>query len=328
MIKGYSKHNMGRIALGTHLGDFSHTDSEKYINAVKYAIRNGISTIDGAINYRGMRSEKDEGTAINQLIEAGEIKREDIFITSKAGLLFGDVEEGLNPQKCLKDILEPKGVTIDDFTEYEGLLQTLNPRFFEIALNKSLQNLGVETLDLHYIHIPEISRLGLSEEEFYTRIQALFSWYESKVSEGKLRFYGIAFEFMTEEPQEAKWHIELEKIKQLAEKVSVGENHLKYILFEYNLLSASANMDKTQTVKGEQMTMIDACRKLGFETVASMPFAMGDGFEKYSVEEMLSFALNSMEHVIVGSKNVKHIQEIIDTARWSGTWNRQCESAG
>lgn len=277
MIKGYSKHNMGRIALGTHLGDFSDTDSEKYINAVKYAIRNGINTIDGAINYRGMRSEKDEGTAINQLIEAGEIKREDIFITSKA-----------------------------------GLLQTINPRFFEIALNKSLQNLGVETLDLHYIHIPEISRLCLSEEEFYTRIQALFSWYESKVSEGKIRFYGIAFEFMTEEPQEKKWHIELEKIKQLAEKVSVGENHLKYILFEYNLLSASANMDKTQTVKGEQMTMIEACRKLGFETVASMPFAMGEGFEKYSVEEMLSFALNGMEHVIVGSKNVKHIQEIIE----------------
>lgn len=319
MIKGYSKHNMGRIALGTHLGDFSDTDSEKYINAIKYAVRNGINTIDGAINYRGMRSEKDEGIAMNQLIEAGEIKREDIFITSKAGLLFGDVQEGLNPQKCLMEILEPKGITIDDFTEYEGLLQTLNPGFFEIALNKSLQNLGIETLDLHYIHIPEISRLGLSEKEFYTQIEALFSWYESKVIEGKIRFYGIAFEFMTEEPQEAKWHIELEKLKQLAEKVSLGENHLKYILFEYNLLCASANIDKTQTVNGEQMTMLEACRKLGFETVGSMPFAMGEGLEKYSVEEMLSFALDGMEHVIVGSKNIKHIQEIIDIAQRHGT---------
>lgn len=318
MIKGYSKHNMGRIALGTHLGDFSDTDSEKYIQAIKYAVRNGINTIDGAINYRGMRSEKDEGIAINQLIEAGEIKREDIFITSKAGLLFGDVQEGLNPQKCLTEILEPNGITIDDFTEYEGLLQTLNPKFFETALNKSLQNLGIETLDLYYIHIPEISRLGLSEEEFYTQIEILFRWYESKVSEGKIRFYGIAFEFMTEEPQEAKWHIELEKLKQLAEKVAVGESHLKYILFEYNLLCASANIDKTQTVNGQQMTMLEACRKLGFETVASMPFAMGDGLEKYSVEEMLSFALDGMEHVIVGSKNTKHIQEIIDIAQRYG----------
>ena len=84
------------------------------------------------------------------------------------------------------------------------------------------------------------------------------------------------------------------------------------------LFRSSANMDKTQTVKGEHMTMIDACRKLGFETVASMPFAMGEGFEKYSVEEMLSFALDSMEHVIVGSKNVKHIQEIINTVRCYG----------
>ena len=51
------------------------------------------------------------------------------------------------------------------------MYQTLNPKFFEITLEKSLSNLGIETLDIHYIHIPEITRAGLSEEAFYNRME-------------------------------------------------------------------------------------------------------------------------------------------------------------
>ena len=56
MIKGYSHKPMGTVALGTHLGNFSKEDSLKYVEAIKYAVRNGIYSIDGAINYRGMCS--------------------------------------------------------------------------------------------------------------------------------------------------------------------------------------------------------------------------------------------------------------------------------
>ncbi|MBO4670211.1 MAG: hypothetical protein J5648_09640, partial [Lachnospiraceae bacterium] len=53
-IKGYSNKEMSRIALGTHLGDANDEVSASYRNAIKYAVQNGIYTIDGAINYRGM----------------------------------------------------------------------------------------------------------------------------------------------------------------------------------------------------------------------------------------------------------------------------------
>ena len=144
MVKGYSLNGMSRIALGTHLGDFSKEVSEKYVQAIMYSLKNGITTIDGAINYRGMCSEKDEGIAIVKLLKENEIKREDFFITSKAGLLFGDIQSGMNPQKYLSELLEPKGVSLDDFTEFDGLYQTLNPLFYEIALRKSLDNLGLK----------------------------------------------------------------------------------------------------------------------------------------------------------------------------------------
>lgn len=311
MVCGYSKNGMTKIALGTHLGDFSNEDSEKYVNAISYALKNGILTIDGAINYRGMCSEKDEGAAIHKLMEDGILRREDFCITSKAGLLFGDILEGMNPTSYLKKVLEPRGITIHDFFEYHGLYQTLHPDFYEIALEKSLQNLGLDTLDVHYIHIPEITRLGVSEDVFYEQMERLFLWYEAKVKEGKIRYYGIALEFMGREPLDEKWHFEIEKLKAMADKVCNGNSHFKYVLFEYNLLCPYAQTACSQTVDGCMMSLADACKKLGLKTVGSMPFAMGAGFEKYSKKELLDFALDGVDHVIVGSKNSEHIAEIL-----------------
>ena len=303
---------MGRIALGTHTGDFSKEDSKSYVQAIIHAIQNGINTIDGAINYRGMLSELDESAAIHTLIDSGAVQREELFITSKAGLLFGDIQAGMNPLKYLSEILEPNGINKDDFVEYEGLYQTLNPRFYQIALDKTLENLGLEYLDLHYIHIPEISRLQLSKEQFYDRMYTLLEWYEEKVIEGKIRYYGLALEFMVEEADDTKWHFEIEEIKKMADQIADGKSHLRYVLFEYNMFCDSGKTVANQTVSASKCSLIEACHKLGIETVASMPFAMGDGFEKCSLGEMLEFALADMDHVIVGSKNTKHIDEILE----------------
>lgn len=302
---------MGRIALGTHLGDFSEEDSQKYIQAIIHSIRNGIYTIDGAINYRGMCSEKDEGIAINTLMQEDNLKRDDLFITSKAGLLFGDVRASINPQRYLNEILISNGITKEDFAEYEGLYQTLNPLFYETALNKSLQNLGLDYLDVHYIHIPEISRMVMSEKQFYDKMELLFKWYEQKISEGKIRHYGIALEFMVEEPDNENWHFEIEEIKLRSDRAANGNSHLKYILFEYNMECHSANTVANQSINLQKMSLINACHELGLQTVASMPFLQGDGFNRYSLREMLDYVTAAMDHVIVGSKNINHIDEII-----------------
>lgn len=79
MIQNLEKANISRIGLGTHLGSFSDEDSRQYTDAIIFAVKNGIAAIDTAINYRGMRSEKDVGNAVNTLISSGIIKREDIY---------------------------------------------------------------------------------------------------------------------------------------------------------------------------------------------------------------------------------------------------------
>ncbi len=311
MITGYSRNGLSRLVLGTHLGDFSDEVSNRYQEAIAYALQNGIASIDGAINYRGMRSEKDEGAAIQKLIGNGNLRREDFCITSKAGLLFGDITEKTNPQMYLEKHLKPRGITAEDFCEYDGLLQTLNPAFFEAALEKSLQNLGLETIDIHYIHIPEITRVGIDAAVFYDRMENLFRWYESKAAEGKIRYFGLALEFMGKEPEEEKWHFELEVLKQRALKAGNGSTHLKYVIYEYNIGCPYPVTAVSQTVEGQAVTLAEACRRLGFETVASMPFAMGEALKEHSARELLEFALGGADHVIVGSKSTEHIRELL-----------------
>ena len=68
MMQSGTKGNISKIGLGTYLGAFSDEDSRKYEEAVAFAVQNGIMSIDTAINYRGMRSEKDVGEAVGALI--------------------------------------------------------------------------------------------------------------------------------------------------------------------------------------------------------------------------------------------------------------------
>lgn len=58
MVKGYAKVKQSVIGIGNHLGSFSDEDSNSYIKAMEYGVLNGINSLDTAVNYRGMRSEK------------------------------------------------------------------------------------------------------------------------------------------------------------------------------------------------------------------------------------------------------------------------------
>lgn len=314
MIQGNDGHNISRIGLGTYLGSFSDEDSRMYGEAVAFAVKNGITAIDTAINYRGMRSEKDVGSAVAALAASGAIRREDIILATKAGLLFGDITGGRNPMKCLHEVLEPRGIRLDDFCEYDGLYQTMKPDFFEAALQISLRNLGVDTVDIHYVHIPEITRAHLTEDEFYDRTTNLFAWYEHKVKEGKIRFYGLAFEMLAMEPREEKWYISIEKAWQAAREASGGDSHFKYIQIPYNIQYPYAATVPNQTCQGEDCTLVDAAHRMGMKVIGSKPLCGGEGFGKYTLEEMISYALNGVDAVNVGSRNVEHIREILQCA--------------
>lgn len=312
MTKGFFQGKLSRLGLGTHLGDITPEFCQKQQEAIRYALCHGMNIVDTAINYRGNIAERDVGNAISELIRTGQKRREDIFVASKAGLLYGDIVEKRNPKKYFEEVLEPAGILWSDYSKTGGLFQTLNPKHYEIALEKSLNNLQIETLDAHYIHIPEITFANCGDELFYQQLETLFAWYEEKIAAGKLRSYGLALEFTTLEPEESKWNFSMEKVHELAKKAGNGHANLHFVQLSYSILCPGALTHKTQTIGGQHMSMIEACHALGLTVVGSMPYAMGQGFDKFTASEMLRFALDGVDIVNIGSCSIEHISEALE----------------
>lgn len=299
------------IGMGTHLGDFSDSDSQKYINSMLYGIEKGINFIDTAINYRGMRSEKDVGKVLTEAINVRKIaRREELIVSTKCGLILGDITEGLRPDAYLEKILKPLGIFEEDFNKTADWdRHTLLPRFYEYAISKSIKNLGIETIDIHYIHIPEISRYALGEESFYNQLRELFLFYETQVKIGKVRFYGFAMEEAFLYDENSEWYISLEKVCNLAEEVAGKSHHFRFIQLTYNYTERTAATKKYQKIASKPFTAIEAANELGLNVIINMPLNMGNMPENVTVDEMLHFVTDEpgVLAAMVGSKKPEHI---------------------
>lgn len=304
------------IAMGNHLGDFSNEDTEKYIDTMVYGLENGVNFIDTAINYRGMRSEKDVGTVLNYLInEEKSIKREEIIISTKAGQIFGDYLAGIRPMDYLNNILLPQGiVNKEELNIIEDARHTLAPKFYEKAIEISRGNLGLTTIDIHYIHNPEISMFLLGKDKFYKELKALLEFYEDEVERGHLRFYGLATwdAFLVDE--DSPCYISMEEVMKLAKEVAGEANHFRFIQMPYNIYRMEANIKKNQKVLGEYRTPIEAAVKLGLTVTISSPLNAGKIEKDDDVDNMLSLVTNTegVYAAMVGCKSKEHLMRNIN----------------
>src|SRR5260370_38498529 len=66
------------------------------------------------------------------------------------------------------------------------------PAYLENQIERSRRNLGLETIDLFYIHNPESQLADVSREVFRQRLKDAFALLEKMVKAGKLQYYGVA----------------------------------------------------------------------------------------------------------------------------------------
>lgn len=227
------------IAIGTHLGNFSDEHSELYIEGLTYGLKNGVNFIDTAINYRGMRSEKDIGKVLkNLIVENDVVHRDEIIISTKGGQIFGDILLGLPPLDYLDKVLVKDGI-IDrkNVNIVDNHRHTLEPKFYEYSIDLSKKNLGVDTIDIHYIHNPEISMNVLGEELFYKKFEKLISFYEGQVEKGNIRFYGIATWYALLEEIGSRWHISIKTLIDIVKSIAGENNHFKFIQLPFNIVN-------------------------------------------------------------------------------------------
>ena len=113
------------LGIGSYLGNIDDATDAGYKAAVTLALRNGINFIDTSLNYRHQSSERNIGDALSALMGAGEIRRDEFAVCTKAGYLVpGAVPTG---------ILRPSDVV--------GNMHSMARAFLKDQLERSLANL-------------------------------------------------------------------------------------------------------------------------------------------------------------------------------------------
>ncbi|HEX4934850.1 MAG TPA: aldo/keto reductase, partial [Gemmatimonadaceae bacterium] len=185
---------LSSIGIGTYLGEDTDADDERYAAAIRAAVDGGINVVDTAINYRCQRSERAAGRAIQLLLARdGAVARDQLVIATKGGYVPLDGSPPATPEGyqgyLRREFFARRLLTP---AELVGGGHSLAPAFLADCIRRSRQNLGLETIDLYYVHNPEQQLPSVPYEELLQRLRAAFALLEEKVSAGEIGSYGVA----------------------------------------------------------------------------------------------------------------------------------------
>ncbi len=258
------------LGMGTYLGAADEATDDLIQSAVKSCIASGVNVIDTAINYRRERSERAVGHALQELFAERKLSRNEILVCTKGGF----VPQSLGPD-WFRSKFGPGSYNPLDRTEFVAECHCMHPDYLADQLDRSRTNLGLETIDLYYLHNPETQLGKVDEDVFFERLFSAFACLEEAVSQGKIRYYGLATwtAFRVEEahPQ----YISLEKVKGLAKSAAQGEDHFKFIQLPLNLAMKEAVKNENQLHNNRMKSMLDAADGLGIKILASGSICQG-----------------------------------------------------
>src|SRR5215470_17296882 len=257
---------MSSIGLGTYLGHWDERTDRMYQESVKRAVELGCNVIDSAINYRFQRSERSIGAALKQLFEAGKLKRDEIIIATKGGFFSFDGEPPRDASGWVRENLIQTGVA-----RPEDIVDShcMSPAYLEHELSRSLENLGLETIDVYYVHNPESQLDGVSRDEFLRRVRAAFEFLEKAAAEGRINVYGTATWNGYRVSPRSQGYLSLAEMEQVAREAGGENHHFRVIQLPHNLGMPEALTTANQTVDGEPLSTLEAATRLGITVMCS-----------------------------------------------------------
>ncbi|MCG8608442.1 aldo/keto reductase, partial [bacterium] len=248
-----------------------HYNSVEHARALRYALLNGFNLIDTSSNYTDGGSEMLIGNLLHEMLERQELGREEVVIVSKVGYV-----QGQNMKIAQEN--EYRGRAFPEMVKYmDGCWHCLHPDFLEDQLSRSLERLQFPALDLYLLHNPEYFLSDLKKkgetgiesirDEYYRRIRVAFEWMEDKVSEGRIKAYGISSNTFPHSAQDFEY-TSMERVLAAAEYVA-SDNFFQVIQFPFNLYETGACFERNQE-QGEK-TLLYLARKEGIATLINRP---------------------------------------------------------
>ncbi|MEK6409321.1 MAG: aldo/keto reductase [Acidobacteriota bacterium] len=255
------------IGLGTYLGHWDEHTDRSYQEAIKRAIDLGCNVIDSAINYRFQRSERAISAALKDQFEAGKASRDEIVVATKGGFFPFEDEPPRDPRAWVLENVVNKGLAQAE--DIVGGSHCMTPRYLEDQLARSLENLGLETIDIYYIHNPESQLEAVSRDEFNKRVRAAFEVLERAAVDGRIGSYGTATWNGYRQQQGSGGYLSLAEMVAIAREAGGEEHHFRAIQLPYNLAMPEALTNANQLVEGEQLSLLMAAARLGVTVMCS-----------------------------------------------------------
>ncbi|MGO9588512.1 MAG: aldo/keto reductase [Candidatus Acidiferrales bacterium] len=307
------------IGIGTYLGEPDGAADKGYADSVVAALEGGINVVDSAINYRLQRSERSIGTALKELAAKG-FGRDEIVLCTKAGFLTPDGEMPDDANEYFSREYIERGVFRPE--EIAAGCHCMTPRYLADQLDRSLRNLGVECVDVFYLHNPETQLSDVSRDELKKRIREAFAFLESAIAGGKIGAYGLATWNAFREESKAQGYFSLAEMEEIAREAGGSDHHFRFVQLPVNLAMPEALIRPNQVVQRKTMAVVQAARALGITLVSSAALLQGQltrnlppyigealGLKKNS-EQALQFARSvpGVTTALVGMSRVEHVR--------------------
>ena len=264
------------IGIGTYLGENDAQSSANYIESIKLAIRNGCNLIDTAVNYRMMQSERDIGSALHELVGGGEFERAELMVCTKGGYIPYDGEMPANPIADLKERFVATKLAKAD--EIVGNMHCMAPDFLSSQIELSCKNLGLQTIDVYYLHNPEAQLAYISPAEFMRRLRRAFLRFEEEVALGRILYYGVSTWNGLRTDDKAREYLPLHMLINTAREILGDDHHFRFLQFPYSLGMLEALNVRNQYIEHQEasgsiqrtaMPLLAAAYQYGLTSITS-----------------------------------------------------------
>jgi aryl-alcohol dehydrogenase-like predicted oxidoreductase len=268
------------VGIGTYLGEPTAAVDDAYRGAIGLALRSGVNHVDTAVNYRCGRSERVVGEAVRD----SPIDRDAVVVATKGGFLPFDGDRPDDPAAYVRDRFLAEGIV--DADDLANGAHAIAPDYLEWSLDRSLDRLGLDAVDLFYVHNPETQLAARPREAVYDGLEAAFEVLERRRAAGDVAAYGVATWHAFRVPEGHERYLSLAEVRSRAaaagEAVGPDDDHgFEAIQLPFNVAMADAFTRRNQSppeggADAEPVSTLEFAHEAGLSVVTSASIGQGE----------------------------------------------------
>ena len=263
--------SLSSLGVGTYLGPEDAETDAGYEASVGVALGAAVNVFDSAINYRGQKSERAIGRALARSFAEGRAARDEVFVSTKGGFLPHDADDPRLPRRYFQEELSA-------LAPADSIAQgchCMAPAYLRDQIARSRANLGLETIDLYYLHNPETQLGAVDRDEFLRRLEDAAAVLEEEAAAGRIAAWGAATWDGLRVPPDHPDHLSLEELAGVAGKAGGAGHHFRAVQLPTNLGMTQSVVYRSQPVAGRRMPALEACAALRLAAFGSASILQG-----------------------------------------------------